>query len=142
MLNGPRLHGVGGLSVQAILQRVSPLPVDLALQTIARSLQLFGFPSPWYTPYVHFICTSMTAFARAKAEMTNNTKADNTLHLNIPGPVVAAILYELMTWRTSLKQSDNVSLTKGMLTVMLPDFPSARAFLDATTGCSTLTHIA
>ena len=128
------LHGQSGMSVKAILQRVTPFHSSLALPTIARNLQLFGFPRPGFTPYVHFIFTSLTAFARGKAKMTNNTKADNTLHLNVPGPVVATILQELIKWGQSFKQSDNVFLTEGILKVTLPDFPSAKGLLGCDSG--------
>ena len=137
MLQG--LHGDdGGLPVYGIIERVCPFPENLALAAIASSLQLFGYFCPDHSAYQRFISEQVVAFAKGKTRLSMHARADNSVPLNVPGPIAMALLHKTVPWRNQgsdpLNPKNAVTLNQGLLKVMLPDFPSAKGFLGFDNG--------
>ena len=111
------LHGCSSVQVLIMMYRVIPLPVHLVLPTIACSSRLFGVPRPGLSVYQVAVANSLLSWVKGKAKLTNNTSADNTICLNIPGYIIALMLHDLVPWDASLKMQNVVSLDEGLLKV-------------------------
>jgi hypothetical protein len=120
--------------VKMQIYRVAPLQAHRALDVISGNTQLFGFYRPGFEPYLFYIATSLHNFALSKTRQAKNTSTDNTLHLQIPGCVLASMLKTLVPWSSTLRMQDKVSLWDGVLMIKLPDFQSAAGLLQRDNG--------
>ncbi len=51
--------------------------------------------------YQQYLSDAITEFALTKGLRANDTLRDNTLHLNMYGPVLMSMLHDLLLWRDS-----------------------------------------
>jgi len=128
-------HGDGALShVRVKVARVSPLPEKEALCVIARNCSLDGFTGPGINAYLFHIGSTLHSWALKKTNRATNTSADNTLHLRIPGCLLACMLKDLVPWGQRIGMANAVSLEDGVLMVTLPDFQTAGRLFQRDSG--------
>ena len=134
------MHGKSNGAPQCVrmnLARVSPLVEKDALKLISRNCKLYGTYGIGRDSWLCHIADALHGWALDKSKIVQNTKADNTLHLRIPGCVFATLLHDVLPWTKNggrLGMEKAVTLCDGLLKVQLPDFSSAEKLLGRDTG--------
>jgi hypothetical protein len=121
------LYGHGHLSgkVKLHFHRLGPLKPRHAFDIAARSLpDIFGGLHTPLGPLQDFMARRVEEFAKAKALMTNQATADNTLHLRTDGWLFLRVLH------CSLNMgSCPVALEDGVFAITAPTWEDARRLL-------------
>ena len=126
------LYGDGPLSgkVKLHFHRLVPLEARLAFDIAAQSLpDVFGGSTTSLIPHQDFIARRVEEFARAKASMTNQATADNTLHLLTDGWLFLRVLDSYLTMG-----SCPVALEDGLFAITAPKWEDARSLLGRADG--------
>ena len=119
--------GDGHLSgkVKLHFHRLVPLEARLAFDIAARSLpDIFGSLHTTVGPHRDFISRRVEEFAKAKASMTDQATADNTLHLRTDGWLFLRVLHGFLNMG-----SCPVALEDGLFAITAPTWEDARRLL-------------
>ena len=134
------MHGKSNGAPQCVrmnLARVSPLVEKDALKLISRNCKLYGTYGIGRDSWLCHIADALHGWALDKSKIVQNTKADNTLHLRIPGCVFVSMLHDLLPWTSNggtLAMRSAVTARDGVIMVKVPDFESAANLLGRNTG--------
>ena len=134
------MHGMSDGAPQSVrmhLARVSPFVEKDALTVICRNCKLYGTYGIGRDSWLRYIADALHGWALDKCKIVRDTRADNTLHLRIPGCVFATLLNDVLPWTKNgggLGMEKAVTVCDCLLRVQLPDFSSAAKLLGRDTG--------
>ena len=136
-----------------VFHRVKPLKHAVAFCVLHQTNMLFGcadyglfgIGNRPHAVYQQYLSNAVTEFALNKCSQANNTRRDNTLHLNMFGPILVSMLHDLLLWNYSdtgsgLKLQDCVTIKHGTVTVIIPTFEAARPLLTNSNGVYDMTQ--
>lgn len=124
-----------------IIDRIKPLQHADAFHILHMTNLLFGIGGRAPCVYQQYLSAAVTEFALSKCLRANDTRRDNTLHLNIFGPVLMSLLHEELLWNDScLKMQECVTIEDGTIIVTLPTFQDASPLLMNDDGVYDLTN--
>ena len=121
-----------------VITRIGPLSDEAAFEVLNMTGMLFGVApganslfgvgNRNRTVYRDYLKTAAKEFALSKALKAQDTRRDNTLHLNLFGPVLMAMIYDELHWESG-KSSTRVTIQGGTVIVTIPSFEEARPLL-------------
>ena len=154
-VQGPTGDGIATLKCmptrKLVIDRIKPLKPAVAFHVLyltnmlfgCADFGLFGIGNRPHGVYRQYLSEAVTEFALTKCGRANDTRRDNTLHLNMFGPVLMAMLHDLIRWsdsNTSLTMEACVTIENGLVIVTIPTFQDARPLLASTDGVYDMTQ--
>ena len=131
-----------------VITRIGPLRDEDAFEVLNMTGMLFGVAPGAHslfgignrsrTVYRDYLKTAVKEFALSKALKAQDTRRDNTLHLNLFGPVLMHMIYDELQWE-SRNSSTRVTIQGGTVIVTIPSFEEARPLLLSDDGVYDLT---
>ena len=150
---GDHFEILKGMSTsKLVIDRIKPLTPAVAFRVLHMTNMLFGcggnsvlfgIGNRTHGVYQQYLSDAVTEFALTKCLRANDTRRDNTLHLNMYGPVLMSMLHDLLLWRDSdagIKEEDCITIENGTVIVTIPTFEDARPLLPNIDGVYDLTQ--
>jgi hypothetical protein len=134
-----------------VVTRIAPLREAVAFEVLHLTGMLFGVAPGAHllfgignrnrTVYQHYLSAAAKEFALSKALKAQDTRRDNTLHLNMFGPVLISMLYDELPWGREnsvtgrrLEMDQCVAIRGGTVIVTIPSFEDACFFFLSNDG--------